>query len=250
MTVDELIEAFASEPTETGRRARSGFSDLDHATGGLSAGQVWIVTGAPGQGKSTLLTQWAAQLALDEWQTLLVCPREPRDFTAARLLASTRRIPLLHLHRGHAPVPDTTDRPDRLLGKPLHIATQGQLTFLDGGDPADKPSLDAIVIDDADAAAGVWPKRVASLARRGALVVLSMSRHTLLGDEDDQFLDEEWAHVADVVIDVRQADGPITRPTIRPGEADLFLLKNRWGPTQSIAVGFQGHYARFVDFKR
>ena len=110
--------------------------------------------------------------------------------------------------------------------------------------------MDAIVIDDADVAAGVWPNRVATLARRGGLVILSMSRHALLGDDADQFLAEEWARIADVVIEVRQADWPISRPTTRPGEADLFVLKNRWGPTRSLTVGFQGHYARFVDFTR
>ena len=33
----------------------------------------------------------------------------------------------------------------------------------------------------------------------------------------------------------------------RPGEADLIVAKHRNGPTDTIAVSFQGHYSRFVD---
>ena len=33
----------------------------------------------------------------------------------------------------------------------------------------------------------------------------------------------------------------------RAGEADLLVDKNRNGPRGTATVGFQGHYARFVD---
>jgi replicative DNA helicase len=33
----------------------------------------------------------------------------------------------------------------------------------------------------------------------------------------------------------------------RAGEADLIVDKNRNGPRATVTVGFQGHYARFVD---
>ena len=51
---------------------------------------------------------------------------------------------------------------------------------------------------------------------------------------------------ADVVIllyreDVHDKDSP------RAGEADLIVAKHRNGPTATVAVSFQGHYARFFD---
>jgi replicative DNA helicase len=36
----------------------------------------------------------------------------------------------------------------------------------------------------------------------------------------------------------------------RAGEADLIVDKNRNGPRATVTVGFQGHYARFVDLSR
>ena len=36
----------------------------------------------------------------------------------------------------------------------------------------------------------------------------------------------------------------------RAGEADLIVDKNRNGPRATVTVGFQGHYARFVDLAR
>jgi replicative DNA helicase len=37
------------------------------------------------------------------------------------------------------------------------------------------------------------------------------------------------------------------RESPRAGEADLIVAKHRNGPTDTIVVAFQGHYARFVD---
>jgi replicative DNA helicase len=31
------------------------------------------------------------------------------------------------------------------------------------------------------------------------------------------------------------------------GEADLMMLKNRYGPLGTIITAFQGHHCRFVD---
>ena len=33
----------------------------------------------------------------------------------------------------------------------------------------------------------------------------------------------------------------------RPGEADIIIAKHRNGPTDTITVGFHGHFSRFVD---
>jgi hypothetical protein len=248
LKVDELLEALTPDSREHETRASSGFTDLDRMTGGLTAGCVWIVTGAPGQGRTTLLTQWAAELAMEDWTTCLVCPREPVDFIGARLMACAGKIPLLQLHRRETPQGRANVARDRLLGKPLHVAGRGQVTFLDGGDQAEVASYGAMFIDDADLVAGVSPDRVASFARQGTLVVMSMPRHLLvLGEGKDRFLDPAWARVADVVAEMRQADRYDVQDSPRPGEADFYVIKNRWGPTRSVSVGFQGHYARFVD---
>ena len=154
-----------------------------------------------------------------------------------------------------APAPSAGPRascggPRKASEAPLHVATQGQSTFLDYGDEADVlPPPDAVVIDDANLIAGAFPERVASLAQRGALVIVSLPRHLVVHDNSDhQYLDPAWASVADVVIEVRQAMWPGS-DGLRPGEADLHVFRNRWGPTLTATVAFQGHYARFVDLQ-
>ena len=62
--------------------------------------------------------------------------------------------------------------------------------------------------------------------------------------------------MADVVIEVRtRTIGDFGPPgtkgyhpaELRPGEADLLIHRNRWGPTRTLAVAAQFHYARFID---
>jgi replicative DNA helicase len=54
---------------------------------------------------------------------------------------------------------------------------------------------------------------------------------------------------ADVVILLHREDA-YERECARAGEADLIVAKHRNGPTATITVAFQGHYARFVDMKK
>ncbi len=50
---------------------------------------------------------------------------------------------------------------------------------------------------------------------------------------------------ADVVVLIHRED--FYDKENRPGEADLIVAKHRNGPTDTIAVSFQGHYSRFTD---
>ena len=248
-TVDELLEQHDRVTVEAERRATCGIEQVDRITGGFSRGRVWVVTGTPGQGRTTLLTQWAAALAGVGWATRLICPREPQHAVSSRLLSCAGHLPLLHLHQRRVQDQERYEAVrERLRRTPLHVATQGESTFLDYGDEADSlPRPDAVVIDDADLIAGAFPERVMALAQRGALLIVSLPRHLVVHDHrSHQHLDPQWAAVADVVIEVRQAQWPDTEGP-RPGEADLHVLRNRWGPTMTVSVVFQGHYARFVD---
>ena len=51
---------------------------------------------------------------------------------------------------------------------------------------------------------------------------------------------------ADMVV-LLHRDEAYDRETPRKGEADFIVAKHRNGPTDTIVVAFQGHYARFVD---
>ena len=55
-----------------------------------------------------------------------------------------------------------------------------------------------------------------------------------------------YAADADVVIGVHREDHYCLESP-RAGEADLLVLKNRYGPVATVTVVFQRHYCRFVD---
>jgi replicative DNA helicase len=259
MTTTNLLADFENRPSEAAVTT-TGFDELDRITGGLRTGQVWILTGTPGQGRTTLLIQLAALLATTlKWPTRLVCLREPTRMVTSRLLSNIGRIPLLHLRNGRVADDQRLDHAERLtraqqtlLQAPLHIATEGQTTFLDYDDRYDKrplPPAQTVLIDDGDLSAGVSPERIRSFASRGWLVIVTLPQHLVVqGTGHDRYLDPAWAHVADIILEVRQA-GWVgdAHSNFRPGEADLVPLYNRWGPEHAIGVLYQGHFSRFID---
>lgn len=224
----------------------TGFAVIDEVTGGFESGQVWIVVGTPGQGRSTLATQWALLLASQhEFATHLVSRRDPVRKVASRLAASAGRVPESHLWRQALSHDDGrgVERAKEVLGVArLHLAGPADISVVD----ADMPELalpQVLVVDDADLADGIFPQRVAKFAELGTLVVLTLPRSQVVTAEG---IDPAWASVADFVLDIDRPD-LFDRCSNRPGEADFHLLRNRWGPVCSGAVAFQGHYARFVE---
>lgn len=236
----EVARRAAQEPRTTG------LSALDEATGGFDFGQCWIVIGTPGQGRSALAAQWAWLLASQHGlSTQLVTTREPVTRTAARLTACVARVPMSHFgHRGlsgHDPEKLRLASP-RLESAPLSIVGPGDLSIANV-DMDEVPTSQVLIVDDAHHSGGMFPQRTAALTARGHLVVLTLPRDRVVLDDG---IDPMWADVADFILDIDRPD-LLERTSLRPGEADLHLLRNRWGPTQSRSVAFQGHFSRFID---
>jgi hypothetical protein len=102
---------------------------------------------------------------------------------------------------------------------------------------------EALVVDDADLEAGISPERISSIAGRDVLVIVTLPKHLVL---DRGELDPAWARVADFALEIVRPD-LLDRNSLRPGEADFHLVKNRWGPTITAVMAFQGHYSRFAE---
>lgn len=226
----------------------TGFDRLDELTGGFEAGRVWLVTGAPGQGRSTIMAQWAGQFAATYgWATWLVAPRESEAATVARLLASLGGLPLNHLWDGRYERLDEERllaTKDLLAGSQLWILAGERLHVPRLVDDAPIPR--AMIFDDGDLVDGLSAEAASRLADDGACVIVSLPRHLLVeGPGRWSDLDPLWARVADAIVEVRWNG----LPEERLGEAELWLLKNRRGPLTVASVAFQGHYARFVDLR-
>ena len=249
VSVVDSLQLLEAERAQRREPRTTGFLALDGCTGGFDLGQCWIVVGTPGQGRSTLAVQWAWLLASQHGYTIqLVSTRESVTRVAARLAASVAKVPMSHLGlRGLS-----GDDPERLRlvgprleSVPLSIVGPGDISMADV-DMDELPMSQVLVVDDAHDSGGMFPHRTAALAARGHLVILTLPRHRVVSDAG---IDPKWADVADFILDIDRPD-LLDRTSLRPGEADLHLVRNRWGPTQSHLVAFQAHYSRFVDMAR
>ncbi len=251
LTSDQLLDELDRHEPPTA--VPTGFAWLDDLVGGLCIGQVWVVTGTPGQGKTTLLVQWAALLAgTHRYRTILACPREDSTMCAGRLVSCLGKVPLLHLLEKRLDADDLRRaEPARevIMGMDLLVAPSGTSFHLPTPESAlARTSPWATVIDDADLVPRCTPERIRELADAGGLVILSLPRDQVVATADeDADLDPAWARIADVVLEVRSRGLVPGNPDARPGEADLTVLKNRRGPTTTAPVGLRGHYSRFVD---
>ena len=245
VTVVEGLGLLEARRASSPHARSTGLAVLDRATGGLADGQVWIVAGTPGQGRSAMACQLAWAIARDGSSTQLVSRKEPVELMSARIASMVAKIPLNHLWSSGLTDDDREKLrrvTPRLEAVPLSVLTPEELSVADAGIPG-VVTPEALVVDDAHLAGGIFPERVAALSRAGVLVVLTMPRHQVVSDTG---LDPAWADIADVVLDIDRPD-VMDRTSFRPGEADLHLLRNRWGPSLSDAVVFQGHYSRFVE---
>lgn len=229
----------------------SGFTELDSLTGGMQPGRVWVVTGTPGQGRTTLLTQLASVLAGGRAQTVhLATPRESPDTVAARLLSLHAKVPL---HRVSSKTL-TEDELERLDGAraevqrlSLSLYAEGEDTYVPEVHPErTEPRPTALVIDDADLVSGVAPPLVDAWTHAGLFVLLSLPRQSVMtSPADESDLAPGWARTADVVLEVRHRG--LREGRMRPGEAEFSIHRNRRGPLRTLATQYQGHYSRFVE---
>ncbi|GAA5125057.1 hypothetical protein GCM10023339_47610 [Alloalcanivorax gelatiniphagus] len=245
VTVVEALQLLEVSRAERAEPRTTGLPALDESTGGFDLGQCWIVVGTPGQGRSSLAAQWAWLLASrHDLTTQLVSTTEPVTRVAARIAALVAKVPMSHL--GHHGLSGHDPEKLRLVGPmldaaPLSILGPGDLSMADVN-MDELPKSQVLVVDDAHHSGGMRPQRTAALAARGHLVVLTLPRNRVVSEAG---IEPTWADVADFILDIDRPD-LLDRTSLRPGEADLDLLRNRWGPTQSHLVGFQGHYSRFV----
>jgi replicative DNA helicase len=254
LNVDELLAVYeASHPPE--QLSSTAISELDQETGALAGGRVWVVVGRPGEGRTTLLTQWAAEVALRGHVVQLVTPREPASWVASRLISQLGRVSLSAVANHDVERSRLEHGLERLRRLPLEVfPAEEDHGFTPETDPwrryplQEGPKPAAVMLDDADLVGGMSATRAAQYAASGMLVVVTMPRHLMVfGEEDDAPLDPAWARVADVVLEVRHRSLPTAADRLRPGEADLLLLKNRWGVPRTVAALFHAHYSRFVD---
>lgn len=271
-TVNQVIATGKGELS--GSVVPTGFADLDRLlSGGLRDGQLIVIAGRPGLGKSTAGLDIARNAAIRHAMTSMFVTLEMTGIELTmRMLSAEARIPL-HLLRTGQLRDDEWDRAVEPLARiddaPLKIYDDPMMNL--GLIRAEAKRIKAahglrlLVIDYLQLMTGKRgdggrQQEVADLSRGLKLLskevecpVIAMSQLNR-GPEQRQDKKPSLGDLRESGAIEQDADVVILldRPEYydrnkRPGEADFIVAKHRNGPTATIAVASQLHLSRFVD---
>ncbi|MFH8371419.1 replicative DNA helicase [Streptomyces sp. NPDC018031] len=256
----------------------TGFTDLDLLTNGLRPGQLIVIASRPAVGKSTLALDIVRTCSIrDNRPAVLFSLEAGNKEIATRITSAECHVALHHLRGGGMTDDDWTRlarRMPNITRAPLLIDDSPRLTMSEIYAKSRRlrahHKIELIAIDPLHLLPyGTRPfasryeevneisRMLKSMAKDLQIPVIAVSelnrgpetrtdRKPLIHDLRDSGTLEENA---DLVILLHREDA-YEKESPRAGEADLIVAKHRSGPTATITVAFQGHYARFVDFAR
>jgi replicative DNA helicase len=252
----------------------TGFPDLDDAIGGLRPGEVIIIAGRPGSGKTL-----TGLCIADHVGTHLKLPVlfESLEMTEAQLtlrrIAAEARVPLVNLIR-HQVTDDDWQRiarvSDHLMDTGLRIDAPSRVpvahmrrnlrSMTRAGTPARLLVIDYLgyvrepKAESRQQAVAENVRQVHDLAGEFGIPVIllaQLNRGPELRAEKRPVVADlretgEAEQTADIAILIHRED--MYEPeSARAGEVDLLIGKNRQGPLCTVTLSFQGHYGRIVS---
>lgn len=254
----------------------TGFVDLDKATTGLHPGNLVVLAGRPGMGKTSLAVNVAENVALDGGVALVFSLEMPGDDLAERTIARAGGINTQALREGRL----TNDDYERLSAA---LAKLNGTRLIIDDDPATasvtairrksmrikrERGLDLIVIDylqlmrgeaiaNRNEEIGGITRGLKLLARELAVPIILLSQlNRGVEDRPDKRpmmsdLRESGAieQDADVILMAYRDDYHNESSPLK-GFAEIIIRKQRMGPTGTVPLVFQGQFSRFCDADR
>lgn len=249
-----------------------GYPYIDDLTGGIHPGQLVLIAGRPGLGKSVAALDVARSVAIGQGRPVMLCSLEmSRLEIGQRLVAATAGVPLKSLIQGTLTQEQRQAADEalvRVATAPLLIDDSADMTTADLRAKAARESrrngLDLIIVDYLGLLGHPLRNKVESrqvmvsdLSRDLKLIAKSIAPVVALAqlnrgpelraDKKPQLADLRDSGAleqdADAVILVHREDA-FDENSPRAGEIDLILAKQRQGATGVETLVFQGHYAR------
>jgi replicative DNA helicase len=271
-TLDE-IEAISNHDGSL-RGVPTGLADLDELTNGLQAGQMTIVAGRPGSGKSTLGLDFCRAASIANGMASVIFSLEMgRSEIAMRMLSAEARVPLGHIRNGGMNDDDwgkLARKMAEVSSAPLFIDDSPNMTMMEIRAKArrlkQRHDLKLIVIDyiqlmssgkkveSRQVEVSEFSRQIKLLAKELEVPIVALAQ---LNRGSEQRADKKpmvsdlresgsLEQDADIVMLVHRED-MYEKESPRAGEADIIVGKHRNGPTRDVTALFQGHYSRFVD---
>lgn len=252
----------------------TGFTDLDRLLNGLHGGQLVVVAGRPGLGKSTAGLDFVRSASIKHHLASAIFSLEMSKVEIVmRLLSAEARVPLHALRSGQLSDDDWTKlarRMGEISDAPLFVDDTPSMTLMEIRAKArrlkQRNDLKLIVVDYLQLMTS--PKKTES--RQAEVAELSRGLKLLAKEVDcpvvavsqlnrgpEQRTDKRpqlsdlresgaIEQDSDVVI-LLHRDDYYDKESPRAGEADFIVAKHRNGPTDTITVAAQLHLSRFVD---
>jgi replicative DNA helicase len=274
---EDCISELLSDGQTNGGNSRiisTGFRGLDAATdGGLRPGTLTVIASRPGIGRTTFLTDICRHVSLTQGLPAgLWTLEEQRNDLSARILAAEARVPLQHI-RADAVTDEGLIRIARRLSAvqemPLYLSAPASLTVAELAERAERLVTEhGVRLVALDGIQDVRPEQrnalrerevgdivrdLKTLARELEVPVLATShlnrsaegRYRHRPELDDLRESGAITYAADLILLLHRDDAYEIEK--RPGEADIYVAKNRHSLRRHIVLAFQGHYGRFVD---
>ncbi|MEV6925571.1 replicative DNA helicase [Dactylosporangium sp. NPDC051485] len=274
MLPEMLVEVLDSIEASTGDSPpflSTGFQDLDRLLSGLRPGQLVVIGGRPGIGKSAVGLSILRHVVFRLGCPGVLFTREmPEMEVATRILSAETEVPLHVLRAGLL-----TDAEWTSLARGIQAASESPL-FIDAAVTTvdelrakarrlrTRHSIGLIVVDylqmfvkgrnDRYREVSDVSRALKDLSLELDIPVVVMSQLNRLveqrTDKRPQLIDLRDSGTieddADVVILVHR-DDYYDQGSSRPGECDLIVAKHRSGPIATVTVAAELHYARMLD---
>jgi replicative DNA helicase len=280
---DEIdkLEALASGTSDiTG--TPSGFRDLDDKTGGFQPGNLIVIAARPAMGKSTLVCDFAQNVAVKHHKPVALFSLEMSEMELAhRFIGSQSRISSDRLRKGKVSSKDwprVVKACNQLESAPLWIDDSSDLGLLELRAKARRlqaqekgrgSELGMVIVDymqlmrSDDARANrveqvsQFSRGLKILARELAVPVIGISqlsrapeqrpdKRPILSDLRESGAIEQDADVVGFLY----RDDYYNSDSEDPGGAELILAKHRNGPVGTVRLVFLEHYPKFADRAR
>lgn len=255
----------------------SGFKDLDELTAGFQPGDLIIIGGRPGMGKTAFSLNIAQHVGIELGEPVAFFSLEmSKEQVAMRLLSSLAMVNFSALRKGIISKKDwerITDAAVKLSEAPIYIDDSSQMSVLEIRAKArrlkmEKGRLGLIIIDYLQLmrSRGNYEIReqeiaeisrsLKAMAKELKVPVIALSqlnrsvektsdrRPTLANLRESGAIEQD----ADVIIFLYRDEVYNKKNPANKGKAEVIVAKQRNGPTDVVYLTFLNDYTRFLDY--